>query len=221
MKKSLFILLACCCVFISSAQQYPYVLSASAYAQQIKTHPEKKLVEITKAIPSIKLDVRYATKNNFMGRVMYKQARAFARAPVAEALKKIQTELALKGLGLKIFDGYRPYAVTVDFFKFAKDTNFVANPKYGSKHNRGCAVDLTIIDLKTGKELEMPTPYDCFSRKAGALYAKLPAIQIQNRALLRSVMEKHGFMQLPSEWWHFDFKGWKAFELLNVPFEKL
>jgi D-alanyl-D-alanine dipeptidase len=97
----------------------------------------------------------------------------------------------------------------------------VANPKYGSKHNRGCAIDLSIINLKTGKELNMPTPFDSFSRKAAADYADLSAEQLQNRELLKTVMEAHNFKQLKTEWWHFDYNGWQQYELLDVPFAKL
>jgi len=211
-------------ILISSAvyaQDKPHVLSVADYSLQIKTSPEKKLIELIKVVPGIKLDIKYATADNFMHRAMYKQARAFARAPVAEALKKVQADLKLQGFGLKIFDAYRPYTVTVDFFNMAKDTNFVANPKLGSKHNRGCAVDLTIIDLKTGKELNMPTPFDSFSRKAASAYSDLPAEQIKNRELLKSVMTAHGFAPLKTEWWHFDFTGWQTYELLDVPFQKL
>lgn len=212
------LILTCATVY---AQDRPHVLSVADYTRQIKTQPEKKLVELTKVIPGIKLDIKYATTDNFMHRAMYKQARAFARAPVAEALKLVQADLQLQGLGIKIYDAYRPYAVTVDFYNLVKDTNFVAYPKYGSKHNRGCAIDLTIIDLKTGKELEMPTPFDSFKPEAYSNYANLSPVQIQNRALLKTVMEAHGFAQLSSEWWHFDFNGYKAYELLDVPFGKL
>lgn len=215
-------LLFCILAFNAIAQQHkPHVLSVQDYNQQIKIVPDKRLVELVKVVPGIKLDIKYATTDNFMHRVMYAQARAFARAPVAEALKQVQAELKQKGLGLKIYDAYRPYAVTVDFYKMTPDTNFVADPKYGSKHNRGCAIDLSIIDLKTGKELNMPTPFDSFSRKAASDYDGLPPEQLQNRELLKSIMEAHGFKALRTEWWHFDFNGWQGYELLDVPFGSL
>lgn len=208
--------------FNAIAQQHkPHVLSVQDYTQQIKTEPDKRLVELVKVIPGIKLDIKYATTDNFMHRVMYAQPRAFARAPVAEALKQIQAKLKQKGLGLKIYDAYRPYAVTVDFYKMTPDTNFVADPRYGSKHNRGCAIDLSIIDLKTGHELKMPTAFDSFSRKAASDYDGLPPEQLQNRELLKTVMEAHGFKALRTEWWHFDFNGWQGYELLDVPFGSL
>lgn len=191
------------------------------YKKSIEKDKNKQLIEIKKSIPDIKLDIRYAGKNNFAKQAVYKQARAFARLPVVEALKNVQIELKKSGYGLKIFDGYRPYSVTVKFFAIASDKSFVANPKDGSRHNRGCAIDLTLIDLKTGKELEMPTPYDSFAAEAASDFMNLPANVIQNRELLRNTMEKHGFRVLNNEWWHFDFIGWKNYELMDIPFEDL
>ena len=198
-----------------------HVADKAQYLQQVKNNPNKALVEIIKYVPGIQLDIRYATTNNFMHQRMYKQARAFTRLPVARALATVEEELKAKGLGLKIFDGYRPYSVTELFYVKASDKNFVADPKKGSKHNRGCAIDLTLIDFKTGKELAMPTPFDSFSAKAAANYANLPKNVIANRELLKQVMESHNFKVLENEWWHFDFNGWQNFELLDVPFEQL
>jgi D-alanyl-D-alanine dipeptidase len=208
-------------VFAQDKRDSLHVRSTSQYLQQIKNDPDKVLVEIVKYVPAIKLDLRYATTNNFMQQRMYTQARAFARLPVVKALKQVEEELAAKGLGLKIFDAYRPYTVTVKFYEKASDKNFVADPKKGSKHNRGCAIDLTLIDLKTGKELAMPTGFDSFSKLAAADYPNLPANVLQNRLLLKTVMERHGFRVLSNEWWHFDFIGWQNYELLDVPFGDL
>jgi D-alanyl-D-alanine dipeptidase len=192
-----------------------------AYQSSVKSDKNKELVEIKKWIPNIKLDIRYATKNNFAKKAVYKQARAFARLPVVEALRNVQNELNKSGIGLKIFDGYRPYSVTVTFYNIASDKSFVANPKDGSRHNRGCAIDLTLINLKSGKELEMPTPYDSFAPEAAADFNKLPEQVIKNRELLIKTMEKNGFKVLSNEWWHFDFNGWKNFEIMDIPFEEL
>lgn len=192
-----------------------------AYHSSIKSDQNKELLEIKKWIPGIKLDIKYASKNNFAKKAVYKQAKAFARRPVVEALKKVQTELNQSGLGLKIFDGYRPYSVTVKFYEVASDKSFVANPKDGSRHNRGCAIDLTLINLKTGKELEMPTEYDSFAPEAAADYKNLPEHVIKNRDILIKTMEKHSFKVLGNEWWHFDFNGWRNFELMDIPFEEL
>ena len=197
------------------------ISKTSAYYQEIKSNPNKKLVEIRKYIPSIVLDIRYATTNNFTHHQMYPQAKAFARLPVVLAIKQVEASLAKQGLGLKIYDAYRPYSVTVKFYQLVSDTNFVADPRKGSKHNRGCAIDLSLINLKTGKELDMPTGFDSFSKRAAAAYPNLPKQEIDNRGLLKKVMEAHGFKQLKTEWWHFDFNGWQNYELLDVPFSAL
>ena len=202
--------------------QKPLVINSyTQYRAAVKVNPDKELIEIKKAIPDIRLDIRYATRNNFMQQVMYKQARAFARKPVVEALKKIQKELKLKGYGLKIFDGYRPYAITIAFYQKASDKNFVANPAKGSKHNRGCAIDLTIVNLKTGKDVAMATPYDSFLPAAAANYEPVSNEVRKNRQFLINAMKKHNMNVLDNEWWHYDFSGWQGYELMDIPFEKL
>lgn len=208
------------------AQVYKYidsskVTSYKAYKKQVAAHPQKRLVNLMEFIPGVVLDIRYATANNFTGRPVYNEAAAFTRLPVAKALKAVQTELNKKGLGLKIFDAYRPYAITVKFYEIAADTTYVADPRKGSRHNRGCAVDLTLINLKTGLELEMPTDYDSFTPQASANYNNLPLKKLNNCKLLRDTMERHGFKVYSSEWWHFDYTGWQNFELLDIPFEQL
>ncbi|MDB5088288.1 MAG: D-alanyl-D-alanine dipeptidase [Mucilaginibacter sp.] len=204
-------------------QHYKYidsskVMGLKTYRQEIKQNPDSRLVEIKKYIPEIVLDIRYATTNNFTHHRMYPQARAFVRLPVVMALKDVEADLKTRGLGLKIYDAYRPYAVTEKFYEVTPDTNFVADPRKGSKHNRGCAIDLSLIDLKTGKELDMPTGFDSFSRKAGANYPDLPQQEIANRELLKSVMQAHGFRVIATEWWHYDFNGWAKYPLLDIPF---
>jgi D-alanyl-D-alanine dipeptidase len=208
------------------AQHYKYidstqVMGLKSYARQINDTPNLKLVEIKKYIPGIALDIRYATTNNFMHQRMYTQARAFARLPVVEALKAVEADLKTRGMGLKIYDAYRPYSVTVKFYEMAHDTNFVADPRKGSRHNRGCAIDLTVIDLKTGKVLNMPTGFDSFSVKASADYPHLPKDEIANRELLKSVMQAHGFKVYRTEWWHYDFNHWQNYPLLDIPFYKI
>src|ERR1700733_4571564 len=212
--------------FIAGAQHYKYidsskVMALNSYLKDIKAHPETRLVEIKKYIPDIVLDIRYATTNNFTHQQMYKEARAFARLPVVLALKQVQADLKKNGSGLKIYDAYRPYAITVKFYEVTPDTNYVADPRKGSKHNRGCAIDLSLIDLKTGKELDMPTGFDSFSKKAGANYADLPKQEIENRELLKSVMAAHGFRVIATEWWHYDFNGWPKYPLLDIPFSEI
>jgi D-alanyl-D-alanine dipeptidase len=205
----------------ADAQELNIISDWSDYQAALKKAPDKALIDIKKAIPDITLDIRYATSNNFMKRVMYPQARAFARKPVVMQLKNIQKELRQQGYGLKIYDAYRPYAITVAFYKQASDKNFVANPAKGSKHNRGCAVDLTLINYKTKAEIPMPTPYDSFSAAAAADYKNLPENKRKNRDLLIKTMQAHGFKVLNNEWWHYDFKGWQSYELMDIPFNKL
>lgn len=197
------------------------VSDENEYINSFKADPNQKLVDIKKAIPNIVLDIRYATSNNFMKRVMYKEAKAFARKPVVDKLSKIQVELNKKGYGLKIFDAYRPYAITVAFYQQASDKHFVANPSKGSKHNRGCAVDLTLIELQTGLELPMPTGYDSFEKEAAANFPSLPENVIKNRALLIKTMQRNGFRVLENEWWHFDYIGWQNYHLMDIPFSSL
>ena len=180
----------------------------------IPTNPGEQLVDL--ATLGIPLDIRYATPNNFMNKTLYPVAKAYLRAPAAEALANVQRDLANRGLGIKVFDAYRPYRVTVAMWEPIKNPDYVADPAKGSRHNRGAAVDLTLIDLKTGAELPMPTGYDDFTPRAAHAFEDLPADAKANRALLREVMEKHGFDALPSEWWHYDFRGWEKFDLLDV-----
>jgi zinc D-Ala-D-Ala dipeptidase len=167
------------------------------------------------------LDIRYATANNFTGTVIYNLPKAYARKPVAEAMLRVQTELKTKGLGIKMFDGYRPYKATVKFYEVYKDTTYVASPYRGSRHNRGCALDLTVINLKTGEELKMPTEYDSFKKEAWPRTPVADPVIRENRAMLIDVMERNGFKVNGSEWWHFDFIGWKNFEVMDIDFEDL
>lgn len=204
--------------------QYKYGLKPTdyeGYLKSVKADPKKELVYLEKFIPGIVLDIRYATTNNFTGEKIYNLAKAYARKPVAEAVKRAQAELAKQGLGIKIFDAYRPYAATVKFYEVYKDTTYVASPYRGSRHNRGCAIDMTIINLKTGEELVMPTGYDSFKKEAWpSTPVKDPVIR-KNRQLIIDTMEKQGFKVNGSEWWHFDFIGWKNYEVLDIDFETL
>jgi D-alanyl-D-alanine dipeptidase len=183
------------------------------------------LVEIAKLDPSIRLDIRYATSNNFLHRPVYQQARAFLQRPAAEAVVRAHQALKAKGYGLMIFDGYRPWAVTKIFWDSASEEErkieFVANPKKGSRHNRGCAVDLTLFDLKTGLEVKMPSEYDEFSERAFPNYAGGTPEAKAARDLLRTAMEAEGFTVYPAEWWHFDYNDWRQYRILDMPFEEI
>ena len=179
------------------------------------------LIELVRIEPSILLDVRYATEHNFVGRPVYGQARVFLQRPAAEAVARAHRGLAAKGFGLLLFDGYRPWSVTRLFWQVTPPhlREFVADPRQGSRHNRGCAVDLTLFALATGREVEMPTPYDDFTEKAAQDYAGATAEQAAHRAILREAMVKEGFLVFPSEWWHFDYEDWRAYPILDVAFE--
>jgi D-alanyl-D-alanine dipeptidase len=191
------------------------------YKKSLVLSPEKQLVNLETFIPGILLDIRYATTNNFTHEKIYNLARAYARKPVAEALKKAQAEFNKQGVGIRIFDAYRPYKATVKFYEVYHDTTYVASPYRGSRHNRGCAIDMTIVDLKTSKELQMPTGFDSFKKEAWPTTPVKDPVIKKNRDLIISVMEKHGFKVNASEWWHFDFIGWKKYEVLDIDYEEL
>ena len=222
---SLLVVLAACCSGTVAVPTNRYGLKVvpdlATYQKLMRSDRDKELVDVQQFVPSIAIDVRYATTNNFMHRQLYPVARVFLRRPAAVALRSVQSELAARHLGLEVFDGYRPYRITEAMWEPYRNPDFVADPSKGSRHNRGAAVDLTLIDLDTGRELTMPTPYDDFTPRARQDFAGLPAEVLSNRALLREVMERHGFTPLPSEWWHFDFNGWEKFELMDVGLDEL
>ncbi len=199
----------------------PVVNDFALYQEQIKKDSAKALIDIEKFIPGLFIDVRYASENNFAKTKFYESQKIFLRLPGAVALKKIQEELLQQNISLKIFDAYRPYSVTEKMWEFVHDARYAADPKTGSRHNRACAVDVTLIDLQTKNELAMPTPYDDFTEKAHHDYNDLSETVLKNRELLKTIMIKYGFESLDSEWWHYDFSGWKNFELLDIPFEEL
>jgi len=184
---------------------------------------QPELVELTKLDPTIKLDIRYATKNNFLGKAVYKQPRAFLQRPAAEALVRVNQRLRTQGYGLVVFDGYRPWAVTKVFWDVtpADKKIFVADPAKGSRHNRGCAVDLTLYRLADGKAVEMPSLYDEMSPRSAPGYKGGTPEARRLRDLLRAAMRREGFSVNPSEWWHFDHASWRQYPILNVPFDRI
>jgi D-alanyl-D-alanine dipeptidase len=215
---TLFFALACTSTPSTTPKLF-VVPDAKSYTARVALDGDQQLVDL--ASLGVPLDIRYATSNNFMKKPLYPVAKAYLRAPAARALNQVREELARRGLGVKVFDAYRPYRVTVAMWEPIKNPDFVADPAKGSRHNRGAAVDLTLIDLRTGEELPMPTGYDDFTPRAAHAFTDLPADALENRALLRDVMTKHGFDPLPSEWWHYDFRGWQQFELMDVALEDL
>jgi zinc D-Ala-D-Ala dipeptidase len=182
-----------------------------------------ELVELTALDPSILLDVRYASTKNFLGTKVYEQGRAFLQLPAAEAVVRVHRALAAQGFGLLIHDAYRPWYVTKIFWDATPTDkhDFVADPAKGSRHNRGCAVDLTLFDRKTGRPVEMPSPYDEFSERSRADYPGGTAEQRRMRGILRTAMEAEGFAIYDIEWWHFDYKDWKSYRIENVSFDAI
>ena len=183
-----------------------------------------ELVELAKLDSTIHFDLRYATDNNFLQTPLYpKLARAYMQKPAALALARVQESLKKQGLGLLIHDAYRPWSVTKLFWDATPEKyhHFVADPKQGSRHNRGCAVDLTLYDLKTGKPIQMVGGYDEFSDRSYAFYLGGTSRQRYYRNLLRQEMEKEDFRVYEAEWWHFDYKNWKNYPILNQSFEEL
>jgi D-alanyl-D-alanine dipeptidase len=176
------------------------------------------LVELTSLDPTLRLDIRYATADNFLSTPIYDEPRAFLQRPAAEALVRAHRALAPQGYGLLIHDAYRPWWVTKLFWEATPVDKraFVADPATGSRHNRGCAVDLTLYRLPDGGEVEMPSLYDEMSERASPRYSGGPPEARRLRDLLRSAMERQGFTVYESEWWHFDYKGWREYPILNV-----
>lgn len=177
-------------------------------------------IQIQSLDSTIRVDLIYATANNFTGQVLYDSDRCFLRQSVAERLVRVQKSLRKLGLGLKIWDGYRPHSVQFKMWELVPNPDYVGDPKKGSRHNRGAAVDLTLVD-SLGNELPMPTKYDDFSNKARRDYQDLPEEVIKNRNLLESAMKAEGFLPLASEWWHFDDPDWRNYEIVDIPITEL
>lgn len=204
---------------------YSILLSSCAIRppQERGDFKKSNLVELIKLDPTFKLDIRYATSNNFAGRPVYTEARAFLQRPAALELVKVSAELKSLGYGLQIFDGYRPWRVTKTFWDITSKENkkFVADPKKGSRHNRGCAIDLTLYDLSTGEQVEMTGGYDEMTERSFPYYEGGTEEQRTNRDLLRNIMEAHGFKVYEYEWWHFDFQGWENYGIGDIPFSEI
>ncbi len=235
------LLLVCGIVFLLTSQKCPaqvklkpaadtvlnkyglWVISDAATLQKtFYKNPAKEMKDIKKMIPTIILDLRYAGTNNFMHQKLYPAlSTTYLRKTAADALVLIQKQLREMGLGLKIFDAYRPYSVTEKMWLPVQDDRYAADPKTGSGHNRGVAVDLTLIYLATGEALNMGTGFDNFSDTAHHAFTNLPEDVLQNRLLLKNIMEQYGFKALDTEWWHYSLPNAKDFELLDIDFNKL
>jgi D-alanyl-D-alanine dipeptidase len=186
-------------------------------------HPSGKaadLVDLKEVNPRIVVDMKYASEDNFANKKLYDSNTCFLRKSTAVKLDAIQKKLERMNLGLKVWDCYRPLAVQRILWAILPDERYVANPEKGSRHNRGSAVDVTLVDSR-GKELQMPTGFDDFSPRAGLHYQALPDQAIRNRELLKGLMEKAGFIPLPEEWWHYDDEKWMQFDTMDIPFQDL
>lgn len=206
----------------SSAQNIKVVKKTKIYRQQIKEDSNYLMIELKDIIPSIQYELHYATPNNFTRKQLYKNGQiTFLRLPAAAALQNVQRDLQALGYGLKIYDAYRPYKATKKMWDLIKDERYVANPAKGSGHNRGLAVDLTIIDTRSVKELDMGTGFDNFTDTAHHTFQILPPVVLQNRVLLRTLMEKHGFRSLQTEWWHYSWPNNHNYDVLDLDFNEL
>jgi D-alanyl-D-alanine dipeptidase len=210
-----------------TAAAFCFILFSCALAQSAPPKEENKreadLIELIKLDKTIMLDIRYATANNFTGRAVYPEARAFLQRPAADAVVRVHKELKKNGLGLLIYDGYRPWAITKLFWDSVtlEQRKYVADPVKGSKHNRGCAVDLGVYDIRTGKAIPMPSGFDEFTERASPDYKGGSNEERANRDMLRRLMEAEGFTVNPNEWWHFDYKDWDKYAIYDIAFSQV
>lgn len=187
-------------------------------AEEPVTH---HLVPLDAVRPPVLPEVRYATRHNFTGAVLYPFPRLWLHRDTARALSAVQRELAQSGLGLKVFDAYRPLSVQQRMWNLIRDEHYVSNPaKNRGRHTRGTAVDVTLIDER-GRQLAMPSDFDDFTERAHRDYQGCTAEEHRNRALLERVMKRHGFIPYPDEWWHFDLKGWERYPVFDISLESL
>lgn len=190
--------------------------------KQITLDSNKKMVDLLKNVPGLVLDLKYSSTDNFMHQQLYPAiTTTYLRKPAADSLVKVVAELKRLHLGIKIFDAYRPYSVTEKMWEKVKDDRYAADPAKGSGHNRGVSVDLTLIDLKTKMELPMGTGFDNFTDTAHQGFSGLSPEILMNRTILKTVMEKYGFIALSTEWWHFYLPDASSYELLDLPFAAL
>lgn len=181
------------------------------------------LVDLITLDPTIRLDIKYATADNFLSTPVYTMARALLQRPAAEAAVRAHRRLRQHGFGLVVHDAYRPWFVTWIFWAATpkQKRGFVADPARGSRHNRGCAIDVSLYDLKTGRTADMPSLYDEMTERANPEYAGGPPEARRRRDLLRRAMEAEGFTVYKSEWWHFDYRDWRHYRIENLPFEQI
>ena len=199
-------------------------LSVSAQITQGENSSQSKMlkgkfVNIKTLSSDFILDIKYATADNFLKQAVYDCGECYLREATAKALLAAQKEFVKRGYSLKLFDCYRPLSVQKKMWKILPGTHYVANPAKGSKHNRGAAVDLTLVNLATGKELDMGTPFDTFSPRAHHTYTQLPKEVLDNRKLLKEVMDKYNFKSIYSEWWHYEYRPEMISPVEDLPWE--
>ena len=218
--RSLFIIVSLVAYQFSAAQELSVVSKSKAFKKQVANDSLHAMVSLNNYLPSASFDLRYATTENFTGQKLYTDTKTtYVRLAVAKALVNVQKELAKDGYNLKIWDAYRPYAVTKKMWELIGDERYVANPAKGSGHNRGLAIDLTLI--KEGKEVAMGTGFDNFSDTAHHEFSQLPEDVLQNRKRLKTVMEKLGFRALKTEWWHYSWPNDRNYDVLDLRFKDL
>ncbi len=217
----LFLLFINTCLLLA-AQPTGIIRLPKQYLLSVDTIMQKRLVNIKKLIPSIVLDLRYNSENNFTKTRLYKKASiTYLRVEAATALLNIQNTLLKKGLGIKVFDAYRPYAATKLMWDLIHDERYVANPKNGSNHNRALAIDLTIVNLQTLQELDMGTGFDNFTDTAHHSFTYLSQSILENRKLLKATMEQYGFKSFDTEWWHYTWPNTQNYEVMDLSFKEL
>lgn len=222
-----FLLIALCLSDKTRAQKYEknkynleIIDNINDYCAEINNNKQAELVLLTRYVPHLKTDFVYATKHNFTHTALYKNPQPYALRPLAEALRKAAAALEAKGIGIILYDAYRPYSVTEKMWAIEPDARYAADPRFGSGHNRGIAVDIGLYKLSTGKLLPMPTGFDNFTDTAHSDFMNLPKTVLANRQLLKTVMEKYGLKQLSTEWWHFYIPDKKA-KILDLDFDTL
>jgi zinc D-Ala-D-Ala dipeptidase len=205
---------------VSTAQEIAVVSQLKDYQNLVKNDSLQMMVSLDNYLPAATFDLRYATSKNFTGKKLYpKGNETYVRIAVGNALKQVQEELNRLGYSLKIWDAYRPYSVTKKMWELIGDERYVANPSKGSGHNRGLAIDLTLV--KDGREANMGTGFDNFSDTAHHDFKLLPEDVLQNRKLLKTTMEKQGFRALDTEWWHYSWPNDRNYDVLDLSFKDL
>ena len=212
-----------CCTSNAQSPAWPVVVrNTDSLWQMIMANGENEMVDLRSVIPQLLLDLRYAIDSNFTHQVLYRDATtSFLRKPAAIALKQAAKKLRRRGYLLKVWDAYRPYAATQKMWELVPDERYAANPRNGSGHNRGIAVDLTLLQKSNGKEVDMGTGFDHFSDTAHVNFTGLSRTQKRNRKMLQKQMEAAGFKVLTTEWWHFYLPNANQFAVLDIPFEKM